>query len=65
MGMSAQPGPKTDQPELSRHSNSTWIPGPVMDRILHALEKATEDGWTWQDRDDARRLLDELEEATR
>ena len=62
--MSAQPGPKTDEPVAGHYSNSIWIPGPVMDRIIDHLRWVSV-ACNGSRRFDAEKLADELEEATR
>ena len=52
------------EPELSRYSNSAWIPGPVLDRIIDHLRWVSV-ACNGSRRFDAEKLADELREATR
>ena len=57
-------GGAVTEPELSRYSNSAWIPGPVLDRIIDHLRWVSV-ACNGSRRFDAEKLADELEEATR
>ena len=48
------------EPELSRYSNSAWIPGPVLDRIIDHLRWVSV-ACNGSRRFDAEKLADELE----